>query len=322
MRITLSELRQIIRKTFAQRNNQRFLEARRDFDVSRVPGVGGRQSFERGQGIDPEQSTGFDVARIIGSRKSPTGTKRASLSAGKIQRWFSDGNRRRPVVSGFWGKIDDKNGIVPFKGVDWTVGLLFSEGARYVGSQSGIDYTAATEYNVVDPTGLRASPYSGYVYYINSREFIQIDNISVQQRADIFNKFRNATPEEKQYYIDVFNGAAAPRQDVAATGPASVQAPQSAAEPPAAPAASATASAQKFDNAKQKVKSFIRQPADYSFWAGIFGRESNQARRGKEGPDATFVKQVLGREYMKEWTPDEMQQLALDLKALSSKRSS
>jgi hypothetical protein len=316
MHITLAELRRIIRESIVLRRKKLIEAGRKEFDYRNLPGVGHRTSYERTQDLDLGQATGFEVARLIGSRQSPTGTKRASLSAAKIQHWISDGMRRRPDVSGIWGKYDDRNGIVPFKGVDWTLGLLFSEGARYVGSQSGIDTSAGFEYNITDPTGRKSSPYSGYVYYINSREFIQIDNISVAQRAEIFNKFRNATPEEKQYYIGVFKGEVAPRDSTATASAAPAEQPPAAVTQVSATPVSA---AQKFDAAKAKVKSFVRQPKDYAFWAGIFGRESTAAAKGKEGQDSTFVKQVLGKEYMKEWKPDEMSQLARELMALSKK---
>lgn len=307
MKITQRQLRTLIREALKESDRDRS-------DYERTFGSG-RRSFERGQGISIGDTTGFQAASIIGSKKSPTGTKRASLGAAKIQRWISSGNTRRPMVSGIWGQHDDRNGIIPFKGVDWTVGLLFSEGARYVGSQSGIDYAAGFDYAVTDPTGLKSSPYSSYVYYINSRDFIQIDNISVAQRAEIFNKFRNATEKDKEYYIRVFKGEEKP----AAASPeiAKPEAPpaesETAARPAAAPAASAPASAEKFSSAKGKIKNLVRQPKDYAFWAGMIGRAS----KGKAGSDATFVKQVLGKNYETEWTADELAKLAQELVTMS-----
>lgn len=311
MKITQQQLRTLIREALKESDRYRG-------DYERAFGSGPR-SFERGQGISIGDTTGFQAASIIGSKKSPTGTKRASLGAAKIQRWISSGNTRRPMVSGVWGQYDDRNGIIPFRGVDWTVGLLFLEGARYVGSQSGINYAAGTEYAVTDPTGLKSSPYSSYVYYVNSRDFIQIDNVSVAQRSEIFNKFRNATEKEKQYYIRVFKGEEKPAGSASTSAPASEPAPSAE---PTAPTKTAPASpplarpapaADKFASAKSKIKNLVRQPKDYAFWAGMIGKAS----KGKAGSDATFVKQVLGKDYGAEWTPAELTQLAQELVTMS-----
>lgn len=297
MKITASLLRSLIR------------EALQENDKYKSTFGGERQSFERGQGI----VTGYDAARMIGRKKSPTGTKRASLGSPKIQRWISSGNRRRPALSGIWGKYDDRNGIVPFRNVDWTVGLLFSEGARYVGSQEGIDRSAGTEYIVADPTGLKSSPYSGYVYYITPNDFIQIDNVSVAQRADVFNKFRNATADQKEYYIRVFKGEEAPAKEIRKPAAVSAEPAAMSSEPAVAPTAPAQSTAEKTAAAKRKIKSQVRQPKDYAFWAGMIGR----AAKGKAGSDSTFIKQVLGKNYEAEWTPPELQDFAHELMAMS-----
>ena len=302
MRILVSEIRALVREVLQ--------ESDRDYEsVFKKP----KKSFER----DAANSgrTVADVAARIFGRESPTGTKRASLSGAKIQKWISSGGRRRPSLEGIWGSYDDRTGALPFKGVDWTVGLLFSEGARYVGSQSGIDLSAGYEYNITDPTGLRASPYAGYVYYINPRDFIQIDNVSINQRAEIFNKFRNATPAEREYYIDVFkNQASAPAPTVPAV---QVATPQAAVVPQVSTGSTVAANvapyADRSATAKAKIRGLVRQPKEYAFWAGMIGKAS----KGKAVSDATFVKQVLGKNYETEWTPAELGQFAQELMAMS-----